>query len=85
MAKKKAQKRLSEKNKQNEDNISVLDHLDQNVYAKLKEKQLQLKREADQQKEAEEERKREERRQREKNKSFEELLGESDLDWRKFK
>ena len=30
-------------------------------------------------------RKQEERRRREKNKSFEELLNESDLDWRDFK
>lgn len=85
VAKKKPQKKRPDKIEKQEDKISVLDHLDQNVFAKLKEKQLELKQEAQRQQQAEEERMREERKQREKNKSFGDLLGESDLDWRKFK
>ncbi|HHY72220.1 MAG TPA: YqkE family protein [Bacillus bacterium] len=85
MAKKKLQNKNSGKIQQQDDKISVLDRLDQNVFAKLKEKQQELKIEAKKQQELEEERKRLERKQREKNKSFEELLSESDLDWKKFK
>lgn len=85
MAKKKPHNQKSEKKQQQEDKISVLDHLDQNVFAKLKEKQQELKIEAKRQQELEEEQKRQERKQREKNKSFEELLNESNLDWKKFK
>ncbi len=86
MAKKKPQnpRQKSQKNEQ-EDKISILDHLDQNVFAKLKEKQAELKIEAKKQQELEEEQKRQERKQREKNKSFEDLFNESNLDWKKFK
>ena len=86
MAKKKPQnqKQKSQKNEQ-EDKISILDRLDQNVFAKLKEKQDELKIEAKKQQELEEERKRQERKQREKNKSFEDLFNESNLDWKKYK
>ncbi|WP_102345683.1 DUF3886 domain-containing protein [Bacillus sp. Marseille-P3661] len=86
MAKKKPQNnRNNKKQSKQEDKISVLDHLDQNVFAKLKEKQKELKSEELRIQEEEEQRKREERRLREKNKSFEELLSESELDWKKFK
>lgn len=86
MAKKKVnnQKQHGAK-KEQEDKISILDHLDQNVFAKLKEKQQELKMEEKKQQELEEEQKRLERKQREKNKSFEELFNESSLDWKKFK
>ncbi|HHW37119.1 MAG TPA: YqkE family protein [Bacillales bacterium] len=86
MAKKKVQnqKQKNQKNEQ-QDKISILDHLDQNVFAKLKEKQSELKMEAKKQQELEEEQKRRERKQREKNKSFEDLFNESNLDWKKFK
>ncbi|EKN63119.1 Protein of unknown function (DUF3886) [Schinkia azotoformans MEV2011] len=86
MAKKKVQnqKQKNQKNEQ-QDKISILDHLDQNVFAKLKEKQSELKMEAKKQQELEEEQKRLERKQREKNKSFEDLFNESNLDWKKFK
>lgn len=51
----------------------------------LKGKKQELKAAEDKQKEEDERKKREERRLREKNKSFEELLGESDLNWKEFK
>lgn len=86
LAKKKGQnqKPKNQRNEQ-EDKISILDHLDQNVFAKLKEKQAELKIEAKKQQELEEEQKRQERKLREKNKSFEDLFNESSLDWKKFK
>lgn len=85
MAKKKQQNQKNNKKPQQEDKISVLDHLDQSVFAKLKEKQQELKIEAIKKQEIEEEKKRLERKQREKNKSFEDLFNESELDWKKFK
>ncbi|GMB07765.1 uncharacterized protein DUF3886 [Thermolongibacillus altinsuensis] len=59
--------------------------LNENVLKRLKEKQKELEEKEKRQKEEEEARRREEARQREKNKSFAELLEESDLDWRQFK
>ena len=86
MAKKKQQNQNQKSQKsEQQDNISILDHLDQNVFAKLKEKQAELKMEAKKQQELEEEQKRQERKKREKNKSFEDLLNESNLDWKRFK
>lgn len=69
----------------NDDKATLFDQLDQDVLNKLKAKKQELKVEAQRQEAADEERKREERRQREKNKSFEELLSESNLDWKNFK
>ena len=84
MAKKKVQNKKAERVQQ-EERLSVLDHLNQDVLAKLKEKQQELALEVKRQQELEEERKRQERKQREKNKSYAELLEESNLDWKKFK
>ena len=53
--------------------------------SQLRQKQKELTDAEQTKKESEEARKREERKQREKNKSFEELLGESDLNWKNFK
>lgn len=59
--------------------------LNQDLMAKLKDAKHQLKIAEDKKIEEEEQRKKEERRLREKNKSFEELLGESNLNWKEFK
>lgn len=59
--------------------------LNQDLMKQLKEKQRELKAEEERRQKEEEQRKREERRQREKNKSFEELLSESNLNWKEFK
>jgi hypothetical protein len=83
MAKKK-QKQVK-KSEKKEDKPTLFDHLDQSAILKLKEKKTQLKEQQVKQEEEEAERKKEERRQREKNKSFEDLLNESELDWKKFK
>lgn len=84
MAKKKqSMKHLSASTK--EDLLTLRDTLNAGVLEQLKIKQKELKEQEQQQKEAEEKRKKEERRQREKNKSFEELLNDSSMDWTKFK
>lgn len=72
--------------KRNEDKpVTLGDMLNENLVKQLKEQKQQLKAAEEQKQLEEEERKREERRQREKNKSFEELLNESSMDWKSFK
>lgn len=61
------------------------DLLNQDIMEKLKAQQKHLMDQEEQKKQAEIERKKEEQRLREKNKSFEDLLSESDMDWKKFK
>lgn len=59
--------------------------LDDEVLSRLRSKKSELKqREVDKEEEARQ-RRMEERKQREENKSFEELLNESELDWKSFK
>ena len=65
--------------------VTLGDRLNQDLMAKLKDTKQQLKAAEDKKMEEEEQRKKEERRLREKNKSFEELLGESILNWKEFK
>jgi len=81
---KKKQKRQQPVKKE-EKPATLGDLLNQDIMQKLKAQQQQLKDEEEQKKQAELERKKEEKRLREKNKSFEELLSESDMDWKKFK
>lgn len=86
MAKKKKMKSAQPKKKPNNDEApSLKDYLDNSVLSQLQDKKNELKKVEEKKKEEELERKREERRLREKNKSFEELLNESDMDWEKFK
>lgn len=61
------------------------DLLDAKLVQELKEKKKELQNQDDQKRQAEEERQREERRLKEKNKSFEELLNESNFNWKEFK
>lgn len=61
------------------------DLLNADLVHELKEKKKELQNQDEQKRVAEEERKREERRLKEKNKSFEELLNESDFNWKEFK
>ena len=65
--------------------MTLGDMLTNDIMEQLKGKKQELKAVEDKQKDEEEQRKKEERRRKEKNKSFEELLGESDLNWQKFK
>ncbi|QQZ10946.1 YqkE family protein [Heyndrickxia vini] len=73
------------KTKKTDDHLTLQDTLNQDILLKLKQAQQQLKDEEETKKLKEAERKREERRQKEKNKSFEELLNESSMDWKKYK
>lgn len=81
---KKKQQRMPQK-KQEDTSPKLGDMINSDILAKLRETQKELSQAEQVKKEAEEEKKREERKLREKNKSFEELLGESNLDWKKYK
>lgn len=78
-------KKKQQKNTNANEEVTLKDFLDENLVKKLKEEKKKLEMEEKKKKELEEQRKREEKRWKEKNKSFEELLAESDLDWRQFK
>lgn len=83
----KKQKRSQNQSKPKKDvsAVTLKDLIDPNLMKQLKEQQDQLKAEEERRIEAEEQRKREERRLKEKNKSFEELLNESGMNWKEFK
>lgn len=66
-------------------NPTLKDALNAELLEKLKHTKKELEEKERMKKKEEERKRREERKKREKNKSFEELLNESDLDWRKFK
>ncbi|QED48515.1 YqkE family protein [Cytobacillus dafuensis] len=80
----KKKKQLSQPKKEDKP-ITLGDMLNQELMKKLKDTKQELKAEEDKKREEEEQRKKEERRLREKNKSFEELLGESNLNWKEYK
>lgn len=82
--KKKKQTRPAQK-KVEDKPVTLGDLLNVDLVKKLKNTKNELEEQAQAKKEAEEERKREERRLKEKNKTFEELLNESEFDWKKFK
>jgi hypothetical protein len=73
------------KKQDKDDSLKLGDRINQDIMSQLRQKQKELTEAEQAKREAEEERKREERKQREKNKSFEELLGESNLDWKNYK
>ncbi|WP_428909004.1 YqkE family protein [Niallia sp. Krafla_26] len=76
---KKQQKKIVEKP------ATLGDLLNAELVKELKDTKKELEMKEEQKKKAEEEKKREERRLKEKNKSFEELLNESDFNWKDFK
>ncbi|PLR99825.1 YqkE family protein [Bacillus sp. T33-2] len=82
--KKKQAKRQTQAKKE-EKPVTLGDMINQDVMARLNEAKQKLKEDEERQRLQEEFRKKEERRLKEKNKSFEELLSESGLDWKKFK
>ncbi|WP_053219324.1 YqkE family protein [Virgibacillus senegalensis] len=73
------------KKSQNGDTNSLKERLDPELVNKLSSKKKELKKEEQAKLEQEKQRKAEERKIREANKSFEELLKESDLDWHQYK
>ncbi|ELK44899.1 YqkE family protein [Halobacillus sp. ACCC02827] len=64
---------------------TLADQLGADVWTKLESKKAELKKQEEIREAKEKERRIAERKQREANKSFEELLNESDMDWKKFK
>lgn len=78
-------KQQKAKPKKDDAPVTLKDLINPELMKQLKEQQDQLKAEEEKRKEAEEQRKREERRLKEKNKSFEELLNESGMNWQEFK
>lgn len=81
----KVMERWQVKKRKDDGAITLGDMLNEQMMKKLKNKKKDLTAQEKAQQEAEEERKRKERIEREKNKSFEELLSESELDWKDFK
>ena len=73
------------KKQDKDDSLKLGNRINQDIMSRLRQTQKELAEAEQVKKEAEEARKREERKQREKNKSFEELLGESNLNWKNFK
>ncbi|HJV31332.1 MAG TPA: YqkE family protein [Bacillales bacterium] len=73
------------KTKKDDTAVTLGDMINQDLFKQLKNKQQELKAAEEKRKEEEEQRKREERRLKEKNKSFEELLNESNINWKDFK
>ncbi|HWJ79624.1 MAG TPA: YqkE family protein [Niallia sp.] len=80
-----AKKRKPVKKEQPDKPVTLGDLLNDQLAKQLKEKKQELLVEENEKQLAEEKRKREERRQREKNKSFEELLNETSMNWKEFK
>jgi predicted Rossmann fold nucleotide-binding protein DprA/Smf involved in DNA uptake len=83
--KKKLKQKNQSKPKKEDAAVTLKDMINPDLIKQLKEQQEQLKAAETKQKEEEEQRKREERRLKEKNKSFEELLNESGMNWKEFK
>jgi len=86
MAKQKRERKPAPSGAQaNDRGVSLRDRIDKDALEKLKEASRTM-REAEEKRKAEEREKRiAEQKVKEKNKSFEELLAESNLDWKKFK
>ena len=74
-----------QKQKQNDDAFQINERLNSDVLSKLKTASKQLKENERVKAEEKREQERQGRIEKEKNKSFEELLGESSLDWKNFK
>ena len=83
----KKQKRQNNQSKPKKEDsaVTLKDLINPDLIKQLKEQQDHLKAVEEKRIAAEEERKREERRLKDKNKSFEELLNESGMNWKEFK
>ncbi|MBY0145554.1 YqkE family protein [Neobacillus niacini] len=83
--KKKSKQKNQSKPKIEEAAVTLKDMINPELIKQLKEQQDQLKAAEERKREEEMQRKREERRLKEKNKSFEELLNESGMNWKEYK
>lgn len=84
MAKKKQKRQVQQAQKKDE-HLTIADQLGDNIFQQLKNKKNELETVEKHRHEEEKQRILEEAKLREKNKSFEELLGESNLSWKDFK
>ena len=75
---------MSKKKKQ-EAELTLKNSINENLFQQLKNKKAELEKEEEVKKEEERVKKAEERRMKEKNKSFEELLNESNMNWKNYK
>ncbi|WP_347862807.1 DUF3886 domain-containing protein [Salimicrobium sp. PL1-032A] len=64
---------------------TLKEQMNEDLMKQLQDKKKQWKQQEQEAEERERKRRREEKRKREANKSFEELLEESEMDWKKFK
>ncbi|MBD1378721.1 YqkE family protein [Metabacillus arenae] len=71
--------------KSNEGSLHLKDSLNDQLFQQLQSMKKELKEKETEKTEKEREQKIKEKREREKNKSFEELLAESNQDWKQFK
>jgi Icc-related predicted phosphoesterase len=78
-------KQPKQKQKKDDAAVTLGDMISKDLLNQLKDQQQELKAEEEKRKEAEEQKKREERRLKEKNKTFEQLLAESSMNWKEFK
>lgn len=76
---------MSKKRQRQEEEGTLKDLLQDDLVKQLQSKKADLKKEEEKRKEEEKQKRIEERKQREANKSFEELLNDSNLDWKSFK
>jgi septal ring factor EnvC (AmiA/AmiB activator) len=82
---KKSKQKNQSKPKKEDTAVTLKDMINPELLKQLKNQQEELKAIEEQKREEEEQRKREERRLKEKNKSFEDLLNESGMNWKEFK
>lgn len=80
-----SRKQQPRRNKKEDGPVTLKDTLGTDLLEKLKQTKNQLEQQEEKKKQEELKRRQEERKRAEKNKSFEELLNESDLDWKKYK
>jgi hypothetical protein len=78
-------KQPKQKPKKDDAAVTLGDMIGRDVLSRLKDQQQELKAAEEKRKLDEEEKKRQERKLKEKNKSFEELLAESSMNWKEFK
>lgn len=81
----KKQRKHSLKQEKQEKPVTLGDMLNEQLARQLKDKKQELKEQEEAKQLAEENRKKEEKRLKEKNKSFEELLNETALNWKDYK
>ena len=77
--------RQSQVNQPKKETLTLGDQLNDSLMQQLKNKKKELQVREEKKEAAELERKRQEQKEREKNKSFEELLNESEFNWKDFK